>query len=88
MNYLLGQTSMELQVRYMGTCLTGKAQEWFHRNIEYFDCQVRDWTLDTVVQGLQKQFLHTLTYHHTLNKFDAVMQGTKTVHGLHNTAAG
>ena len=30
MNHLLGPTSMELQVSYMGTCLTGKAQEWFH----------------------------------------------------------
>jgi hypothetical protein len=30
MNYLLMLTSMELQVSYMGTCLTGKAQEWFH----------------------------------------------------------
>jgi hypothetical protein len=54
MNYLLGLTSMELQVSYMGTCLTGKAQEWFHQNIEHFKCQVRDWTLETMVQGLQK----------------------------------
>jgi hypothetical protein len=37
-----------------------------------------------VVQGLQKRFLHTLTYHHASNKFDAVMQGTKTVQELMN----
>jgi hypothetical protein len=67
-----------------GTCLTGEAQEWFHRNVERFDRQVRDWTLETVVQGLQKRFLHTLTYHHTSNKFDVVMQGTKTVQELIN----
>jgi Ty3 transposon capsid-like protein len=60
-NYLLGPTSIDLQVSYMGTCLTGEAQEWFHRNVEHFDHQVRDWTLETMVQGLQKQFLHTLT---------------------------
>jgi hypothetical protein len=30
MNYLLGPTSIELQVSYMGTCLTGEAQEWYH----------------------------------------------------------
>jgi hypothetical protein len=30
MHYLLGPTSMDLQVNYMHTCLTGKAQEWFH----------------------------------------------------------
>jgi hypothetical protein len=81
MNYLLGLTSTDLQVNYLGTCLTGKAQEWFHRNVEHFDRQVPDWTLETVIQGLQKRFLHTLTYHH---KFDAVMQGTKTVQELMN----
>jgi Retrotransposon gag protein len=83
MNYLLGLTSIE-QVSYMGTCLTGKAQEWYHRNMAHFDRQVRDWTLETVVQGLQKRFLHTLTYHHMSNKFDAVMKGTKTVKELMN----
>jgi tRNA(Glu) U13 pseudouridine synthase TruD len=35
-----------------------------------------------VVQGLQKCFLHTLTYHHALNKFEAVMQGTNTIQEL------
>jgi hypothetical protein len=40
--------------------------------------------LETVIQGLQKRFLHTLTYHHASNKFDAVMQGTKTVQELMN----
>jgi hypothetical protein len=84
MNYLLKPTSMEFQVSYIGTCLTGEAQEWFHRNIEHFDHQVRDWTLETAVQGFQKQFLHTLTYHHTSNLFDAVMQGTKAIQELMN----
>jgi hypothetical protein len=37
-----------------------------------------------VVQGLQKRFLHTLTYHHASNLFDAAMQGTKTVQELMN----
>jgi hypothetical protein len=37
-----------------------------------------------VIQGLQKRFLHTLTYHHASNKFDVVMQGTKTVQELMN----
>jgi Zinc knuckle len=36
------------------------------------------------MQGLQKKFLHTLTYHHASNKFNAVMQGTKTVQELMN----
>ena len=29
MNYLLGETSVEMQVDYLGTCLTGEVQEWF-----------------------------------------------------------
>ena len=34
MNCLLGETSIDMQVDYLGTRLTGKAQEWFYRNIE------------------------------------------------------
>ena len=64
MNCLLGETSIDMQVDYLGTHLTGKAQEWFYRKVEQFDCQVREWTLETVVQGLQRRFLHTLTPSH------------------------
>ena len=63
-----------MQVNYLGTHLTGEAQEWFYRNVERFDHQVHEWTLETVVQGL-----HTLTHHHASNKFDMVLQGNKTV---------
>ena len=84
MNCLLGETSTEMQVDYLGTRLTGEAQEWFYRNVERFDCQVREWTLETVVQGLQQRFLHTLTHHHVSNKFDTVSQGTKTVQEVLN----
>ena len=34
MNCLLGETSIEMQVNYLGTHLTGEAQEWFYRNVE------------------------------------------------------
>ena len=30
MNCLLGETSIEMQVDYLGTCLTGEVQEWFY----------------------------------------------------------
>ena len=73
-----------MQVNYLGTRLTGKAQEWFYRNVEQFNCQVCEWTLETVVQGLQRRFLHTLTHHHTSNKFDTVSQGSKTVQEVLN----
>ena len=84
MNCLLGETSVEMQVNYLGTRLTGEAQEWFYRNVERFDCQVHEWTLEMVAQGLQRRFLHTLTHHHASNKFDMASQGTKTVQEVLN----
>ena len=84
MNCLLGETSVEMQVDYLGTHLTGKVQEWFYRNVERFNCQVCEWTLEPVAQGLQRRFLHTLTHHHVSNKFDMVSQGTKTVQEVLN----
>ena len=84
MNCLLGETSIEMQVDYLGTRLTGEVQEWFYRNVEQFNRQVREWTLETVAQGLQRRFLHTLTHHHASNKFDTVSQGNKTVQEVLN----
>ena len=40
--------------------------------------------METVAQGLQRRFLHTLTHHHASNKFDTVSQGTKTVQEVLN----
>ena len=37
MNCLLRETSVEMQVDYLDTHLTGKAQEWFYRNVEQFN---------------------------------------------------
>ena len=65
-----------MQVDYLGTLLTGEVQEWFYRNVERFDHQVHEWTLETVVQGLQRRFLHTY--------FDTVSQGTKTIQEVLN----
>ena len=33
-NCLSRETSIEMQVNYLGTHLTGKMQEWFYRNVE------------------------------------------------------
>ena len=52
--------------------------------MEHFERDVRDWTLETVVAGLQRRFLHTLTHHHASNQFESVMQGNKTVHEILN----
>ena len=34
MNCFLGETSIDMQVDYLGTRLTGEVQEWFYRNVE------------------------------------------------------
>ena len=34
MNSLLGETSIDMQVDYLGTCLTGEVQEWFYSNVK------------------------------------------------------
>ena len=34
MNCLLGETSIDMHVNYLGTHLTGEVQEWFYRNVE------------------------------------------------------
>ena len=44
MSCLLGEASIDLQVDYLGTHLTGEVQEWFYRNVERFDRQVCKWT--------------------------------------------
>ena len=36
MNCLLGETSIDMQVDYLGTHLTGKVQEWFYRNVDFY----------------------------------------------------
>ena len=40
--------------------------------------------METVAQGLQRRFLHTLTHHHVSDKFDMVSQGNKTVQEVLN----
>ena len=40
MNCLLGETSIDMQVDYFSTRLTGEVQEWFYRNVEQYDRQV------------------------------------------------
>ena len=40
--------------------------------------------METVAQGLQRRFLHTLTHYHVSNKYDTVSQGTKTVQEVLN----
>ena len=62
--------------------LKGNASEWFTRNVERFNRLIRDWSLESVIKGLQKQFLNSLTHRQASNKFDTIEQGQKTVQEL------
>ena len=79
---LLGVKYTETQVQFLGTRLKGNASEWFTRNVECPDRPIRDWSLESVIEGLQKQFLNLLTHRQASNKLDMIEQGQKTVQEL------
>ena len=62
--------------------LKGNASEWFTRNVEHPNRPVRDWSLESVIEGLQKRFLNSLMHTQVLNKFNTIEQGQKTVQEL------
>ena len=62
LNGLLGEDNSDFQVEYLGTRLKGDALEWYTRNVERHDRPIRDWSLETVIEGLQKCFLNTLMH--------------------------
>ena len=79
---LLGVKYTETQVQFLGTRLKGNASEWFTRNVECPNRPIRDWSLESVIEGLQKQFLNLLVHRQASNKFNTIEQGQKTVQEL------
>ena len=59
--------------------LKGNASEWFTRNIECPGRPLKDWSLESIIKGLQKIFLNSLTHRQVSNKLDTIKQGQKTV---------
>ena len=86
LNLLLGSdcASTLTQVRYLGNCLKGDAQEWYVRNIEHHDRVVREWTLESALIEMQKHFLHSLTHRYTSMTYETTRQGSGTVQDLLN----
>jgi len=86
MNQLLGSDpEMTLiQIRYLGTCLTGNAHEWYVRNIESWDCITQLWTLESALEGMQKYFLPALTHRQVSISYKTTRQGRGTVQDLLN----
>ena len=63
--------------------LKGDALEWYTRNVERHDRPIRDWSLEAVIEGLQKCFLNTFTHRQVSYKFDTIEQGKWTVQELY-----
>ena len=86
MNQLLGSDaeSTLMQLKCLGNCLQGNAQEWYVRNIESWDRTVQTWTLESTLEGLQKQFLHALTHRQASISYETTHQGGGTVQDLLN----
>ena len=74
---LLGVKYTETQVQFLGTRLKGNTSEWFTRNVECPNRPIRDRSLESVIEGLQKQFLNSLMHRQVSNKFDTIEQGQK-----------
>ena len=71
-----------MQLRYLGSRLSGNAQEWYARKVEHPGRARRDWTLESAIIALQTHFLHTLTHRQALLEFNTVRQGKGTVQDL------
>jgi hypothetical protein len=63
-NCMLGAASNELQLIFLGTHLSGEAQEWYMRNVESSTCIIQQWNLETMILGLQHRFLPILRHRH------------------------
>ena len=79
---LLGAKYTETQLQFLGMRLKGNASKWFTRNIEHPGQPIKDWSLESVIKGLQKRFLNSLMHRQASNKFDTIEQGQKTVQEL------
>ena len=77
---LLGpdKDSTAMQLRYLGSRLSGNAQEWYTRKVKHPTRAKRDWTLESAIIALQAHFLHTLMHRQALLEFNATRQGNGT----------
>jgi hypothetical protein len=42
-NCMLGATSSEMQLTFLGTCLNSESQEWYMHNVKSFTCIIQNW---------------------------------------------
>ncbi|KIJ55685.1 hypothetical protein M422DRAFT_240304 [Sphaerobolus stellatus SS14] len=80
---LLGAQAGKVQLQFLGQCLTDEAQEWFYQQVEWFDREIKHWDLESVMMGLQKWFMLTLSLNKVAVNYDCIMQGSMTMQQLH-----
>ncbi|KIJ50585.1 hypothetical protein M422DRAFT_245214 [Sphaerobolus stellatus SS14] len=80
---LLGPRVGKVQLQFLGQCLTDEAQEWLYWQVERFDQEIKNWDLESVIMGLQKWFMLTLSMNKVAINYDNIMQGSMTVQQLH-----
>ena len=71
-----------MQLRYLGSRLSGNAQEWYTRKDKHPARSKKSWTLESAIITLQTHFLHMLTHRQALVEFNATRQGNSTVQDL------
>ena len=69
-------------MQFLGTQLKGNTSKWFTRNVEHPGQPIKDWSLESVIEGLQKKFLNSLMHRQASNRFNTIKQGQKTVQEL------
>ncbi|KIJ25065.1 hypothetical protein M422DRAFT_274022 [Sphaerobolus stellatus SS14] len=67
---LLGPRAGKIQIQFLGQCLVDGAQEWFYWQVERFDQEVKHWDLESVMMGLQKWFMLTLSLNKVAVNYD------------------
>ncbi|KIJ57298.1 hypothetical protein M422DRAFT_238889 [Sphaerobolus stellatus SS14] len=75
--------SGKVQLQFLGQCLTDEAQEWFYRKVERFDREIKHWDLESIIMGLQKWFMLTMSMNKVAVNYDTIMQGSMTMQQLH-----
>ncbi|KIJ47418.1 hypothetical protein M422DRAFT_248811 [Sphaerobolus stellatus SS14] len=80
---LLRPRASKIQLQLLGQCLTDETQEWSYRQVERFDREVKHWDLESVLMGLQKWFMPTLSLNKVAVNYDHLMQGSMNVQQLH-----
>ena len=73
------------QLLLLASCLKGEAATWYYDHVRSpSNPNPREWDLISVVEALQRRFIHTLSHHKAAVQFHAIKQGTKTVQELLN----